>query len=207
MKKVNTIQLIKKTIASLSIALLLTACSNNQMSIQIPAQQQVVIDYPNYDVFAAELSNRSLSSVAVSVQSKDKQKKIRSFGLDALGNATVMVERENQLLINNNSTKDITLKIAIEERDRVVFEKKGEYRTFTLHNTTGKNIQLTIPTVMNPNLSPFSKSGVDLKMGQEILFRVNGKKQVLLTVDESIKNGDVINVSKLIQRRKKELGV
>jgi biopolymer transport protein ExbD len=60
---------------------------------------------------------------------------------------------------------------------------------------------------MNPNLSPFSESRVELALGQEILFRENKKKYVLLKVDDQIKNGDVIEVSALLKKRKKELGL
>ncbi len=58
---------------------------------------------------------------------------------------------------------------------------------------------------MNPNLSPFSNSGVDLKMGQEIFFKYKGKKRVLLVVDESINYGDVVDVSGLLKERKQEI--
>jgi len=55
---------------------------------------------------------------------------------------------------------------------------------------------------MNPNLSPFSDSGVDLVVGQEILFKEKGKRYLLLKVDSSIKN-----VSKVLKSRRKSLGL
>ena len=60
---------------------------------------------------------------------------------------------------------------------------------------------------MNPNLSPNSMSGVTLKMGQEVLFKVRGRKYVLLTVDENIQKDDVLDVAKLLPKRKRELGL
>jgi hypothetical protein len=84
---------------------------------------------------------------------------------------------------------------------------KREYVNFTLLNKSAKSIPLLIPNVMNPNLSPFSSSGVSLKIGQEILFRVNGKKYTLLVVDDSIEEGTEIEVDKLLKERKKELGL
>ena len=60
---------------------------------------------------------------------------------------------------------------------------------------------------MNPNLSPNSKSGVDLKIGQELIFRNRGKRYVLFTVDESIQEGQQVDVYQLLQERKKELGL
>ena len=60
---------------------------------------------------------------------------------------------------------------------------------------------------MNPNLSPLSNSGVDLKVGQKVLFKAKGKKQVLLVVSRNIKQGEVLDVAKLLKERKKELGI
>jgi len=75
---------------------------------------------------------------------------------------------------------------------------------FTLRNNSLKSIPLEIPGVMNPNLSPMSKSMVDLCVGQEIFFDYNGERTLLLTVTEDLKN-QKLNVSRLISQRKKEL--
>jgi hypothetical protein len=73
--------------------------------------------------------------------------------------------------------------------------------TFTLHNTSAKSIPLIIPTVMNPNLSPFSKSGVTTRVGQEIFFRYQGKKRLLLKVSATNAK-ETINVPLLLKERK-----
>jgi len=78
---------------------------------------------------------------------------------------------------------------------------------FTLRNNSPKSIPLIIPTVMNPNLSPMSNSGVTLRMGQKVYFKAKGKKRVLLVVDDSIADGDILEVSALLAQRKKELGL
>lgn len=75
---------------------------------------------------------------------------------------------------------------------------------FTLHNSSLKSIPLIIPNVMNPNLSPMSNSGVSLKVGQKIYFRDGAKKVLILTVDESIKPGDKIDMAKLVKDLKKD---
>ncbi len=79
-----------------------------------------------------------------------------------------------------------------------------DYVGFTLRNNSLKSIPLIIPGVMNPNLSPVSNSGVDLKVGQKILFKYKGKRRVLLVVDKSLE-GQVIDVSKLLKQKKLEL--
>ena len=141
------------------------------------------------------------------VLSKGGEEQVRGFGLGAKGKVDVMVEAENKLIVRNPSDKAIALGYKVSEESRAIFERKGEYISFTLRNTSASSIPLIIPTVMNPNLSPFSRSGVDLRIGQEIFFKVKRKKYILLTVDDTIKAGDEINVPKLIKKRKQELGL
>lgn len=75
---------------------------------------------------------------------------------------------------------------------------------FTLHNGTAKSIPLQIPSVMNPNLSPFSDSAVDLKVGQKIYFDYNKKRYLLLEVSEELRD-QVLEVGDLIKVRKAEI--
>ena len=79
-----------------------------------------------------------------------------------------------------------------------------DYTSFTLRNNSAKSIPLNIPSVMNPNLSPFSNRGVSLKIGQEIFFYENKKKQLLLTVTSDLE-GDTLIVNELIKQRREEL--
>lgn len=76
--------------------------------------------------------------------------------------------------------------------------------SFTLKNPTAKSIPLWIPSVMNPNLSPFSTSGVRLRIGQKIYFKHKRRKKLLLEVSADYADQS-LNVAQLIKRRKKEL--
>jgi hypothetical protein len=78
--------------------------------------------------------------------------------------------------------------------------------SFTLKNPTAKSIPLWIPSVMNPNLSPFSSSGVTLKIGQKIYFKHKMRKRLLLEVTKDLDEKS-FNVAKLIRERKKELNL
>lgn len=78
---------------------------------------------------------------------------------------------------------------------------------FRLKNNSAQSIPLIIPNVMNPNLSPFSSSGVELVIGQKIFFKEKGKKYLLLVVDSKIATDAQINVDALLKERKKELGL
>jgi len=75
---------------------------------------------------------------------------------------------------------------------------------FTLKNPTAKSIPLWIPSVMNPNLSPFSTSGVTLRVGQKIYFKHKMRKKLLLEVTSDF-DKKTLNVAKLLRERKKEL--
>jgi hypothetical protein len=79
---------------------------------------------------------------------------------------------------------------------------------FTFHNGSLKSIPLVIPTVMNPNLSPMSNSGITLDMGQVVYYFPNGnkgKKEVLFVVSDAFKDGDVLEIDQLIAEKKKAL--
>ncbi len=79
-------------------------------------------------------------------------------------------------------------------------------------NKSGRYIPLEIPGVMNPNLSPFSSSGVDLAVGQKVYFFPKGKKGslqkriLLLEVTEDLAGKDLV-IDDLIKARKAELGL
>ncbi len=76
--------------------------------------------------------------------------------------------------------------------------------SFSLTNESAQSIPLLIPGVMNPNLSPYSRSGVTLVEGQTILYRYRGKARVILTVDNSIASGSTIEVSTLLKSKIEE---
>lgn len=79
---------------------------------------------------------------------------------------------------------------------------------FTFHNGSLKSIPLVIPTVMNPNLSPLSNSGISLNIGQNVYFYPKGtskKRELLFTVDDTFQQNQVLEIDQLIEKRKKEL--
>ena len=178
-----------------------------QSVVDIPAGETVELDYPSYDYTDVVLRNRGMKTIEVSVLSKETNKRLRSFGLDKLAKEEVMVESTSKLVLKNNNEKSVSLRLSSSKSTKPIAANSNRKVNFTLRNSSGKSIPLIIPTVMNPNLSPDSMNGVTLKMGQEILFKERGKKYVLLTVDESIQKGDILDVAKLLPERKKELGL
>jgi hypothetical protein len=207
----------------LSVLILLTVSCSTTNVLVIPANQSVEIDFSNYEQYDAQIKNTSMKAVEVAVLDEISGEQVRGFGLGIKANETVMVEKTSKLVLTNTNDDDLKVKVNISERkgegsvsnsaENVTAAKElkmpsnREYVNFTLLNNSAKSIPLLIPNVMNPNLSPFSSSGVSLKIGQEILFHEKGKKYTLLVVDDTIEEGAEIEVSKLLKARKKELGL
>lgn len=196
-----------KTCITLIFSLFCTSFLVAQSNVNVPAGESVVLRFSDHDAFEATLKNKGFKSVHVAVVSQDTKKQLRGFGLDKFGKAKVMVEGTSDLVLENKSNKDVVVNVTDVPVSMDVFKKPKNAVNFTLRNNSQKSIPLIIPTVMNPNLSPQSNSGVTLKMGQEIFFKAKGKKQVLLIVDDTIQEDDVIDVASLLSIRKKELGI
>ena len=144
----------------------------------------------------------------VRVKSRRTGEFFSGFGLAPKGGATVSVNNQGILEIYNPNNKDAEVSISPpKEEDATRPLTSASSVSFTLHNSSEKSIPLIIPGVMNPNLSAFSNSGVDLEIGQEIFFKVKAKRYLLLTVNNDIATGSKVDVPKLIKQRKQELGL
>lgn len=166
------------------------------------------LDYANYELYQLKLKNNTLKDIGVKVKNKETGEFVRGFGLGPLAKVEVMVEQGSKIVFTNTSKKMRKLSVTVTEmRLREKVSNKVKRISFTLINPSEKSIPLFIPNVMNPKLSPNSSSGVDLKIGQELLFRNGLKRYVLLTVDESITNGQELDVYQILLQRKKELGL
>ncbi len=123
--------------------------------------------------------------------------------------ADVRVEESNVLVLQNNTLQAIEVEVNFKEPKplKASSTENKKYISFTLRNNSLKSIPLIIPTVMNPNLSPMSNSGVTLKIGQKIYFKKGWKKYLLLEVDESIEEDSKLDVAQLLKERKEELGI
>ncbi len=169
-------------------------------TIILSPKQVVQLDYPKYKGYVVKLWNKSKFDLGVSARSKENDSLLKGFGLSKGANATLAIEEEMYLQFENRFLAP--LKVAY-----IVFKgKPGKnkvgpptpQRGFYLVNTTAQSLPLRIPGIMNPNLSPFSKSGVDLPIGQEIFLKTPGKDLLIFTVTDSIPKGARIDVADLI---------
>lgn len=184
-----------------------SACAQQKMVALVDANDELALTYTSYDYHNIQLKNNSSNVVEVGVQSSTSNELLRGFGLGANSQATLMVEKGNKLVLRNSTDNEIEVAIKSSEGTAPKPLNKNESVNLTFRNNSATSIPLIIPTVMNPNLSPFSNSGITLKMGQEILFKAKGKRYVLFTIDETFEEGEVIQVATLLKARKKELGL
>ena len=177
-------------------------------NLEIPPKSSLELDYADYEMYQLKLRNNMSKGLEVKVVDKKTGEFVRGFGLGPVGKVEVMVENTSKIVFTNTSNKTASLSVSFTEMDakKVMAANEGLV-SFTLVNSSDESIPLIIPNVMNPNLSPNSKSGVDLRIGQELIFRNRGKRYVLFTVDETIQEGQELDVYQLLQERKKELGL
>lgn len=77
-------------------------------------------------------------------------------------------------------------------------QKASENVSVTFHNGSARSIPLKIENVMNPNLSPFSDSGVTMAEGTRIYYK-DGRKWVEILVITSDYNGKTIEVDEILK--------
>lgn len=194
-----------KLISYFVLFLLFASCTTSQQLTQVPSNQAVSIELPVNKNLEVDLNNKSLKQVEVKVINPNTGEFVSGFGLGAKGKATVFVGKGNTLQLKGNNSKVAYTYRSVTPPQEITNPEK--FIDFTLANASAKSIPLIIPSVMNPNLSPYSKSGVSLKPGQKIFFKQGGKRYLLLEVSNSIAEGSVIEVAKLLKERKTELGL
>lgn len=176
-----------------------------QEKINVKSGTSLELTYDDFQTSVVEIKNQSSQSFNIKVEDSSSQEWIKGFGLGPKGKEIVDVQPGQVLIFENNSNKDIQVALNfIQRKAPIKLVNANKMITFTLHNSSAKSIPLVIPNVMNPNLSPFSDSGVKLKIGQKIYYKKRGKKQLLLVVDDTIKDGDKIDVAKRIAQLEKE---
>lgn len=194
-----------KTILLLTSLIFASIPTKEKEKIEIASQKTVELSYKEYADYDVNLSSTSNSPIEVAVIDPVSRKQVQGFGLGAYGNATLSIQPNHVLQLKNNSTKSMNMVLEFVERKSTVSKDETVPGVnFTLHNSSLKSIPLVIPGVMNPNLSPMSDSGVYLKIGQKIYFKEGSERRLLLKVDETIKQGDKVDVAALIKKLNKD---
>ena len=181
------------------LVMIFTGLSAQQVQIELLGEQSLELDFVDYPLYGLKLKNSSSAVIEVSIVSRTRNEQVRGFGLAPKSTVEeVLIESDSYALFTNLS--DNTASFSIEATPKVAApETKTDGVSFTLRNNTLKSIPLIIPTVMNPNLSPKSSSGVYLKYGQKVYLRRGVSKKLILTVNETIREGALIDVDSLIR--------
>ena len=69
----------KKLVVICSAIILLRSCSADQLLVSIPANQTVELDYSSYELYTANLKNKSMQGLEVAVLSKDNNDRVRGW--------------------------------------------------------------------------------------------------------------------------------
>ena len=181
------------------LVMIFTGLSAQQAQIELLGRQSIELDFVDYRFYALKLKNSSSAEIEVSIISRVSNEQVRGFGLAPKSTVEeVLIESDSYALFTNLSDNEALFSIEASPKVAApVTESDGV--SFTLRNNTLKSIPLVIPSVMNPNLSPKSNSGVYLRYGQIVYLRRGVSKKLILTVDETIREGALIDVDSIIR--------
>ena len=171
--------------------------------ILIPPKQIIQINYPLLRNYNLKIWNKSKLDLTISTHKKETDSMIKKFVLVKDSSALLSISNEMYIQFENKYLANIKVEYSLQNGTSIKKNKIKSLtpqRAFYLENNTAQRIPLRIPGIMNPNLSPFSRSGVDLKNGQKIYLDFNGKRILILEVTDSIKHGDRIDIATLINK-------
>ena len=180
------------------LVMIFTGLSAQQAQIQLLGRQSIELDFVDYRFYALKLKNSSSAEIEVSIISRVSNEQVRGFGFAPKSTVEeVLIESDSYALFTNLSDDEALFSIEASPKVAApVTESDGV--SFTLRNNTLQSIPLVIPSVMNPSLSPKSNSGVYLKYGRKVYLRRGVTKKLILTVDETIREGALIDVDSII---------
>ena len=169
-------------------------------TLVIPPKQIVRIDYPFMKGFSVKLWNKSKFELGVSAREHQSDSLYKGFGIDHSAFATLSVEENQYLQLENRFIAPLKVEYTLFKSGSGKKKRTVATRTvaFYLVNSTAQTLPILIPGIMNPKLTPFSQSGVELPWGQKIYLKTPGEKLLLLTVTDSIPKGAGIDVADLI---------
>jgi hypothetical protein len=195
-----------KSIITLTFVLL-SMIGYTQTDLTIAPNQSIQLNYPTIEDLAIEIKNLSNQPLDIATIQTVSGEQLSGFGLAPKGNATVAVPSLCLLQISNETSTEAEIAINPISLPAPKENPEDIYINFTLRNETAQSIPLLIPGVMNPNLSPYSNSGVRLKIGQPINFRQGLKIYTLFIVNDSIEEGASLEIGALMKEKKLELGL
>lgn len=177
--------------------------SKERSQLLIPPKQIVQIDYPFFKGFTTKVWNKSKFEMGVSVHNRKTDSLVKGFGIPKGGTNILTIGTGNYLQFENRFLATLKVEFSLQKGSsgkKKTTQTLTPQRAFYLENNTAQSLPLLIPGVMSPKLNPFSRSGVDLPNGQKVYLKLNGKRVLILTVTDSIKQGVRIDLAELINK-------
>tara|TARA_B100000575_G_C23078464_1_gene621243 strand:+ start:56 stop:655 length:600 start_codon:yes stop_codon:yes gene_type:complete len=171
--------------------------------ILIPPKQIIQINYPLLRNYNLKIWNKSKFDLTISTHNYKTDSIFKKFVMEKGSSTLLRIPNEMYIQFENKYLADLKVEYGFQKGSSIEKNKikpLTPQRAFYLENNTAQSIPLRIPGVMNPNLSPFSRSGVNLKNGQKIYLNFKGKNILILNVTDSIKHGDRIDIATLINK-------
>ena len=171
--------------------------------ILIPPKQIVQINYPLFRYYNLKIWNKSKFDLTISTHNYKNDSIFKKFVMEKGSSALLSISNGMYIQFENKYFANLKVEYIFQNGPSTKKNKikpLTPQRAFYLENNTAQRIPLRIPGIMNPSLSPFSRSGVNLKNGQKIYLDFNGKNILILNVTDSIKHGDRIDVGNLINK-------
>ena len=171
--------------------------------ILIPPKQIVQIYYPLFRDYNLKIWNKSKFDLITTTHNYKTDSILKKIKIEKGSSALLSISNDVYIQFGNKYLTNLKVEYAFQNGPSIEKSKTKlltPQRAFYLENNTAQRIPLRIPGIMNPNLSPFSRSGVNLKNGQKIYLDINGKNILILNVTDSIKHGDRIDITTLINK-------
>ena len=193
------------------VCVLTTVCASSQ-TVRIPVNQTMLLTgggpgqdacpAPQGHVVALEASITNVRGPIEVMVWDANRNPVRGFGLGRRGKATVYIGPEERLLVRGPESRKGKVRISYSMAPPPPPRSSSstpDAIQFTLTNPSPQSIPLEIPGVMNPNLSPNSRSGVALRPGQALYWSPRpGKRVLIYEVPSELAPGCEVNVAALV---------
>ena len=179
------------------------AQKEERSSLLIPPKQTEHIDYPLYQGFNVKIWNTSKFELGIASRDKRTDSVQQRRSLDKGESITFEINPGMYLEFENRFLTPLKVEFTLRKGttgNKKTVEPLTPQRAFYLENNTAQTIPLVIPGIMNPKLTPFSRSGVNLVNGQKVYLDLNGERILILTVTDSIPHGARIDLATLINQ-------
>ena len=169
-------------------------------SINIPAKQELILNYPSYKGFIIDIWNRGKFDLVFSKVFNENDSIIRTKTLKQGSFNSFFIDKFEFMRIKNKLLVPGKISYKIRKGSKPKsnnFNKNS--KSFFLVNTTIQNIKVYIPGVNNPTIKSNTRLFLNLKIGQSVFLKFANEMVELIKIDDSIQNNIQINLADLIE--------